>query len=160
MFTKLFSKKKLQVIAPITGEVVSLKEVPDPVFSEGMMGEGIAIIPQEGGIHSPVEGTIILVADTSHAIGIQATDGTEILIHIGLETVTLKGEGFKTHVQVGDAVSIGQLLIEADWDYLNEHAKSILTPVIITNSSSRNIKSSTITQCIANETVLLTISTQ
>lgn len=158
MFNKLFNKKKLQVVAPITGEVVTLEHVPDPVFSEKMMGEGIAILPQEGGIYSPVEGTIILVADTGHAIGIQATDGTELLIHIGLETVTLEGQGFNTYVQVGDEVSIGQLLIEADWNYLKEHAKSILTPIIITNSSSRTVNSVVTSQCIAGETVLLTIS--
>lgn len=158
MFTKLFKKKKLQIVAPITGEVVTLDLVPDPVFSEKMMGEGIAILPKEGGVYSPVEGTIILVADTGHAIGIKATDGTELLIHIGLETVTLEGKGFTSHVQVGEAVSIGQLLIEADWDYLKEHAKSILTPLIITNSSSRIVKLVDASQCKAGETAVITIS--
>ena len=109
MFKKLFGKKEepiktVQLLAPITGTALSLDNVPDPVFSEKMMGDGIAIEPSEGIVVSPVDGEIIQVFPTKHAIGIRAKNGTEILIHIGLETVSLKGEGFETHVkQIGRA---------------------------------------------------------
>ena len=94
MLSKLFKKRKLQIYAPVNGEVIPLDQVPDPVFSQKMMGEGVAIMPHNGNIHAPIEGTVILVSDTKHAIGLRSSDGTEILIHIGLETVSLKGKGF------------------------------------------------------------------
>ncbi|QED46840.1 PTS sugar transporter subunit IIA [Cytobacillus dafuensis] len=158
MFSNLFKKRKLQIFAPVNGEVLSLDKVPDPVFSEKMMGEGVAIMPDEGNIHAPIEGTVILMPDTKHAIGIRSKDGTEILIHIGLETVSLKGNGFNTHVIMGDSISIGQLLIEVDWSYLKEHAESIITPIVITNSSDRVIQFENIKQGFAGETVLMTVS--
>jgi sugar PTS system EIIA component len=135
MVFNFFKKQKVQIFAPVTGEIISIGQVPDPVFSEKMMGEGIAIIPTGGDICSPVEGTIIQVAPTKHAIGILAEDGTEILVHIGLETVALKGEGFTVSVNMGEKVSVGQLLVKVDWDYIKTHAKSIITPIVITNSN-------------------------
>lgn len=157
MFSKLFNKK-LQVIAPITGKVIGLKDVPDPVFSEKMMGDGIAIVPEGGSILSPVEGKVILTAETKHAIGIQAKDGTELLIHIGLETVTLKGEGFRCLVHEGETVSIGEPLIEADWAFLKEHAANIVTPIVITNGQAKKIEVFNMNECKAGETVLMTVS--
>ncbi|MGE6258508.1 PTS sugar transporter subunit IIA [Heyndrickxia sporothermodurans] len=132
----LFKKEKeeLKIYAPVNGQIIPIEEVPDPVFSEKMMGEGIAIIPTSGNIYSPVDGTIIQVAPTKHAIGILTKDGTELLIHVGLETVSLQGEGFNVSVQKGDKVSSGQLLIEVDWEYIKTHAKSMVTPIVITNS--------------------------
>ncbi len=137
MVFSFFKKSKLQIIAPVNGEIIPLKEVPDPVFSQKMMGEGIAIIPSGGNIHAPVNGTVILIAATKHAIGIRAEDGTEILIHIGLETVALNGEGFRLAVNNGDKISVGQLLIEVDWDFINNHGKSTVTPIVITNNDGR-----------------------
>jgi sugar PTS system EIIA component len=137
MVFSFFKKSKLQMIAPVNGEIIPLEEVPDPVFSQKMMGEGIAIIPSGGNIHAPVNGTVILIAATKHAIGIRAVDGTEILIHIGLETVALNGEGFRVAVNSGDKISVGQLLIEVDWDYINNHGKSTVTPIVITNNDDR-----------------------
>lgn len=154
----VFKKRKLQIFAPVQGEVLSLNNVPDPVFSEKMMGEGVAIMPSGGNIHSPIDGIIILVADTKHAIGIRSKDGTEILIHIGLETVSLNGEGFNTHVKIGDSVSIGQLLVDVDWTYLREHAESIITPVVITNSNDRDIQVEDMNEGFVGETVLMTVS--
>jgi sugar PTS system EIIA component len=135
MVFNFFKKQKLQIFAPTNGEIIPLEQVPDPVFSEKMMGEGIAIIPTGGDICSPVEGKIIQIAPTKHAIGILAEDGTEILVHVGLETVALKGEGFTVLVNMGEKVSVGQLLVKVDWDYIKTHAKSIVTPIVITNSN-------------------------
>lgn len=158
MLSKLFNKRKLQILAPVNGQIVPLDQVPDPVFSGKMMGEGIAIMPENGNIHSPIEGTVVLVSDTKHAIGLRSNDGTEILIHIGLETVSLKGKGFTVLVAAGDTVSVGQSLIEVDWDYIREHAKSIITPIVITNSAERNVKLEVTKEGIMGETVLMTIS--
>ncbi|AMQ06992.1 PTS glucose transporter subunit IIA [Sporosarcina sp. FSL K6-1540] len=160
MLSKLFKKSKLQIFAPINGEIIPLDQVPDPVFSQKMLGEGVAIMPKKGSIHAPIDGTVILVSDTKHAIGLRSSDGTEILIHIGLETVSLKGNGFTVLVKAGDAVSVGQSLIEVDWDYISEHAKSIITPIVITNSAERNVKCEVAKEGIMGETVLMTISTK
>ncbi|MEH6991937.1 PTS glucose transporter subunit IIA [Neobacillus drentensis] len=130
-------KSKLQILAPVNGAIIPLEEVPDPVFSQKMMGEGIAVIPTAGNIHAPVNGTVILIAATKHAIGIRADDGTEILIHAGLETVALNGKGFVLAVHEGDRISVGQLLIEVDWDYIQKHVKSTVTPIVITNSQEK-----------------------
>ncbi|MED3574010.1 PTS sugar transporter subunit IIA [Cytobacillus praedii] len=160
MLSRLFNKRKLQILAPVKGDMLSLEQVPDPVFSEKMMGDGVAIMPEDGGIHSPIEGKVILVADTKHAIGIRANDGTEILIHVGLETVSLQGKGFETLVKMGDSVSIGQPLIEVDWNFIKENAASIITPIIITNSAEKQIEHQPIQTCIPGETVLMTVTSK
>ena len=131
----IFKKEKDSIYAPVNGEILPLSEVPDPVFSQKMMGEGIAMIPEAGKVFSPVKGSVILIAETKHAIGIREVDGTEILIHVGLETVSLNGEGFTIAVNVGDKVSTGQLLMEFDLDTIKKRAKSIITPIVITNSN-------------------------
>ncbi|MDP4086465.1 MAG: PTS glucose transporter subunit IIA [Bacillota bacterium] len=140
MFFNLFKKAKLQIIAPIDGKIIPIEEVPDPVFNQKMMGVGVAIIPSKGDIQAPVSGTIIQVAPTKHAVGILAEDGSEILIHVGLETVSLKGEGFNVLVKQGEKVSVGQSLLEVNWDYIQTHAKSIVTPIVITNSHGSDKK--------------------
>lgn len=156
----LFKKKPLQIVAPVTGAVIPIQEVPDPVFSQKMMGEGIAVIPSEGNIYAPVNGTVILVAATKHAIGIRAEDGTEILIHVGLETVALNGTGFTVAVKEGEKVSTGQLLLEVDWDYIRKNAKSIVTPIIITNSDDgkRQYAMTEDVKAIQGKTVIISAS--
>lgn len=157
MLSKLFNKKKgLEVFAPIHGDIVPLDQVPDPVFSQKMMGEGIAIMPTDGKVHAPIDGTVVLVADTKHAVGLKAKDGTEFLIHIGLETVNLKGEGFTTLVKAGDQVTVGQPLVEVDWAYIGEHATSTITPIIVTNSDERTVAFNDEKKGIVGETVLFT----
>lgn len=158
MLSNFFTKQKLKVLAPLSGEVVSLEEVPDPIFSEKMMGEGIAIMPTEGNIYSPFEGIVIFVAESKHAIGLRSKDGVEVLIHIGLETVSLKGKGFNLHVNVGEAISPKQLLMEVDWPYLKEHVPSIVTPMVITNSAEMDIQLVKTNNCTFGETVLMNIS--
>jgi sugar PTS system EIIA component len=137
MFKKLFGKKEtvktIEVKAALTGTAVNLEEVPDPVFAERMMGDGIAIEPSEGVVVSPVNGEVVQVFPTKHAIGIRAENGAEILIHIGLETVSMKGEGFETHISKGSKVSEGDKLVTFDLELVKEKAKSTVTPMIITN---------------------------
>ena len=120
-------------VSPIKGEIKPLSEVPDAVFSQKMMGDGFAIIPSEGTIVSPVSGTIVTFFPTKHAIGIQADSGREILIHVGIDTVKLDGEGFEALVSQGDHVEEGQPLLKVDLEYVAEHAPSIITPIIFTN---------------------------
>lgn len=136
MAWKFFKKDQLQIFTPVDGKVIPLEEVPDPVFSQKMMGEGVAVIPETGNVYAPVTGTIIQIANTKHAVGILAKDGTEILIHVGLDTVSLKGEGFHVPVNMGDEVSMGDLLIEVNWEFLKANQKNIVTPIVITNSQN------------------------
>lgn len=110
-----------------------LSEVPDQVFSQKMMGDGFGIIPADGKILSPVNGEVTSIFPTGHAVGITANNGSEVLIHFGIDTVNLKGEGFIKHVQTGDKVTAGQLLIEVDINFVKERVPSIITPVIFTN---------------------------
>lgn len=120
-------------VAPISGELLPITEVPDPVFSGKMMGDGFAIKPNDGTVVSPVNGKIINVFPTKHAIGITADDGREILIHFGIDTVKLNGEGFEAFVAEGDNVKAGQILLKVDLDYIANNATSTITPIIFTN---------------------------
>jgi PTS system glucose-specific IIA component len=135
IFGKLFGKKEKTetLVAPLTGKIVSIDQVPDPVFSQKMMGDGVAIEPSEGVVVAPVDGEIIQVFPTKHAVGLRSKAGLEILIHIGLETVNMNGEGFEAHVQAGDRVKAGDRLITFDLELVKEKAKSTMTPIIITN---------------------------
>ncbi len=148
----------LEFTSPITGELLPIADVPDQVFSGKMVGDGFAINPTEGKVFSPVNGTVVTVFPTKHAIGIAADNGTEILIHIGIDTVNLKGEGFTSHIEQGDLVEQGQLLMEMDLDYLTKHAASIITPIVFTNleegQSIHLIKSGAVT---AKDTKILEI---
>ena|SRR5690554_3143643 len=153
-------KPSIEILAPVNGKIIPITEVPDPVFSEKMMGEGIAFIPVDGKFCSPVNGKVIQVFPTKHAIGIVADDGTEILIHIGLETVALKGEGFTTAVEVGEKVVAGQLLVDVDLDYIRKHASSIVTPMVITNSvgSEKEYVMTRETEGSVGKTIVITVS--
>ena len=121
------------ITLPIKGELIPITEVPDQVFAGKLMGDGFAIIPEEGLVVSPVNGKIINVFPTKHAIGIQSDGGREILIHIGIDTVNLKGEGFETLIHEGDTVEVGQSLLKVDLPYIEENATSTITPIVFTN---------------------------
>lgn len=126
------SKKVPEVIlAPLTGKAVPLSEVPDPVFSDKVLGDGVAIIPADGKIVSPVDGEISTVAETGHAYGFTSEDGQEILVHVGLETVSLNGECFKVYGKAGDKVKKGDLVAEVDLGYLKEKEINPITPVLL-----------------------------
>jgi glucose PTS system EIICBA or EIICB component len=120
-------------MAPLKGELKPITEVPDQVFAGKMMGDGFAIVPVEGTIVSPVNGKIVNLFPTKHAIGILSDTGREILIHVGIDTVNLKGQGFETLVAENDVVEQGQPLLKVDLDYIKEHATSIITPIVFTN---------------------------
>ena len=124
-------KSRSVVYSPLTGKAVPLEQVPDPVFSEKVLGDGVAIIPEDGRIVSPVDGQIESVAETGHAYGFSTEDGLELLVHVGLETVSLKGECFKVHVKEGDQVKKGDLVAEVDLKYLAEKNINPITPVLI-----------------------------
>ena len=120
-----------KILSPMTGEAVGLGEVPDPVFSQKIVGDGMAVIPSEGKLLSPVDGEIISVADTKHAYGLRTAEGLELLIHVGLETVHLNGECFQVFVKPGDKVKAGDLLAEVDLAYLKERGINPITPVLV-----------------------------
>ncbi|AQR96259.1 beta-glucoside-specific PTS transporter subunit IIABC [Clostridium saccharoperbutylacetonicum] len=124
------------IYSPIEGKVVPLNEVNDPMFSEKMMGNGVAIIPKEGRVVSPVNGTVNAVFDTKHAIGIVSNEGAEILIHIGLDTVKLGGKFFDAKIKVGDSINVGDLLVEFDIEEIKKAGYDVITPVIITNTAA------------------------
>ena len=119
------------ILAPLTGKVVPLEQVPDAVFSQKILGDGVAIIPEDGKIYAPVNGEVASVAETLHAYGFTSDDDLEILIHIGLDSVALKGEGFTSHVRVGDMVKAGDLIAEVDLEFLKSRNVPIITPVLI-----------------------------
>ncbi|GGP08488.1 beta-glucoside-specific PTS transporter subunit IIABC [Oceanobacillus neutriphilus] len=125
-----------KILSPITGEVVPLNQVNDKVFSQKMMGEGIAIQPNVGKVVAPFDGAVEMVFETKHAIGLKSYDGCELLIHVGLDTVELKGEHFKAHVESGQEFKAGDLLLEFDIGQIKKAGFEITTPVIITNSSA------------------------
>ena len=119
------------ILSPVTGKAVALEQVPDPVFSQKIIGDGMAVIPQDGRIVSPVTGEVASVADTLHAFGFRTDDGVELLVHVGLETVALKGECFQVHVKAGDRIQAGDLVAEVDLAFLAEKQIDPITPVLI-----------------------------
>ena len=126
-------------VSPITGEIVPLTEVPDKVFSTGMMGPGFGIKIEDGEIKSPVDGKVAMIFPSKHAIGLITDSGLEVLIHIGLDTVKLDGKGFELFVEADQKVSRGDTLIKVDLPYVTENAPSTITPVIFTNEQGKEV---------------------
>ena len=123
------------IASPLIGNVVPLDQVPDQVFASGAMGKGIAIDPTDGVVVAPVKATVNLVFPTGHAIGLTTENGAELLIHIGMDTVSLAGKGFKTYVEAGQVVEAGQKLIEFDLATIRDAKLPVITPVIVTNTA-------------------------
>lgn len=121
------------IILPMKGKIIPITEVPDKIFSNKMLGDGFAMIPEDGLVVSPVNGSIVKIFPTNHGIVLLAEDGTEVLIHIGIDTVVLGGKGFKKLVNEGDTVTSGQSLLQVDLDYLEDHNISAVTPIVLTN---------------------------
>ena len=128
------AKAAVNVGAPVSGELIPMNQVNDPTFAQEIMGKGAAIIPEEDVFVSPVNGTVQMVFDTKHAIGFVSDEGAEVLIHVGLDTVNLKGKYFEALVKNGDKVSIGTPVLKADLKQIKKEGYDTVTPVIITNS--------------------------
>lgn len=136
LFNKLFKAKDdgIAIASPADGRTVPLSEVPDPTFAEGILGKGIAIRPSGCQVKSPCDGTVDLMFDTGHAVNLRSADGVEILIHIGVDTVSLKGEGFRTFRKSDESVRKGDLLIEFDAELLKSKGFELIIPMIICNT--------------------------
>ena len=127
-------KEPEKVLSPVAGKAVSLSEVSDPVFSQEVLGKGIAVIPSDGNFLAPISGEVIVMFDTGHAVSIRGDNGAEIIVHIGLDTVQLKGQHFTIHAKRGDRVQAGDLLITADLEKIRAAGYDVITPVIICNT--------------------------
>ncbi|UJL47003.1 PTS system trehalose-specific EIIBC component [Virgibacillus sp. NKC19-16] len=147
-------EKEEMIYAPLSGRVVELENVPDPTFSQKMMGDGLAIEPSDGKVVAPFDGEIVQVFPTKHAVGLQGESGVEVLIHIGLETVALDGEGFEAHVKQGDQVKTGDPLITFDLAFIKEKAANHVSPVIITNGDTLEIEKTQQEKLVAGESIL------
>lgn len=132
MFNIFKKKKYVDIYSPINGRLLKIEDVPDPVFSQKMVGDGVALEPKEGIVYSPVNGTLIQLFPTKHALGIKTEEGLEILIHIGMDTVEMKGNGFESFVSEGEKVKIGNKLLKFDME-LVEKEHPLTSPIIITN---------------------------
>ena len=145
----------IAVWSPVKGEVLELQQVEDAAFSAGILGKGCAIVPTEGEIYAPVDGVLTTLFPTKHALGITSDDGVEVLIHIGLNTVQLNGEGFTAHVQQGARVSRGQHLLSFDLADVKSKGYCLQTPVIITNTKDYLEILSTMQKEVVPDDVLL-----
>ena len=125
-----------EVKSPISGKVIALEKVNDPVFSSGAMGKGIAIEPTDNRVYAPFNGTIEFIADTKHAIGLLSEDGVEVLIHVGMDTVKMQGRGFNVKTSANSKVKAGDLLLEFDKNAIEKEGYSLITPVVITNADN------------------------
>jgi len=135
--TNLVSEEdKSLILSPLNGKAIALEEVPDSTFATGILGLGAAVEPSEGKIVAPYDGTVETLFDTKHAIGLNLLNGAELLVHIGINTVELKGEGFTAHVAEGDSFKKGQTLITFDIDFIKKKGYNVVTPVIISNSDN------------------------
>lgn len=156
-FSRLFGKDTAQREAlgsPMDGELMALDAVADPVFSGKVLGDGAAVRPAVGQVLSPVDGEISTLPDTAHAVGVTSTLGAELLIHVGRDTVNLKGEHFSPKVKEGDKVKRGQLLLEFDREALLEKGFDLDTPVIVTNSDDFELEPTPVGPVQAGQTIL------
>ncbi|MBC2455795.1 PTS sugar transporter subunit IIA [Clostridium beijerinckii] len=128
-----FFKKPLTIIAPISGKTINLNEVPDPVFAEKMAGDGIAINSTGDIVVAPCDGTISLIMDSGHAFAITTNNGIELLVHVGLETVSLNGEGFEVLKSVNTKVTAGTPILKLDRSFIESKGISLITPVLVAN---------------------------
>lgn len=135
LFQNLLSgKNKCRIIAPVSGKLVSVKEAKDPTFRDEILGKSVTVIPSENRFYSPADGVVTTVFPTGHAVAITTTDGAEVLIHVGINTVKLNGKFFNLHVKEGQKVSAGDLLLEADIEQIQKEGYQIITPIIICNT--------------------------
>ncbi len=129
------NKKRGEVLkAPLAGKTIPMSEVSDPTFGQEILGKGVAIIPSVGKVVAPIDGTVEMIFDTKHAISMSSDSGIQLIIHVGLDTVTLKGEPFTTHVEAGQKIKAGELLLEFDIEAIRTAGLDTVTPIVICNS--------------------------
>src|SRR5699024_10751025 len=154
-------KATISLTAPLSGDVVSLEEVPDDVFSQKMMGDGVAIKPSEGKVVSPADGEIVSVFPAKHAVALRTDDGAELLIHMGLDTVNLNGEPFDIKVSAQNKIKKGAPLAQMNIDLLKEKGYNTITPIIITNGDQFKVNHETRQSSVtAGEDALVDIYTE
>ena len=133
-FKKLFRKKTDDLYAPMAGKAIPITQVSDPTFAEAMLGNGVAIEPADGKVYAPCDATVDMMFDTGHAVSLIADFGAEVLIHVGLETVSLGGKHFTIHAKNGDKVKKGDLLMEFDLEAIKAEGFNTITPMLVCNS--------------------------
>lgn len=132
-------EKEVSIYKPVNGEIIDLSQVPDPVFSERMVGDGFAIKPTDGEVYAPVSGEVTLLPEGYHAIGIKTEEKIEVLVHFGLETVELKGDGFTSFVKIGDKVMKGDKILSVDIEKIKDRVPSLVTPCIVANLENNKL---------------------
>ena len=162
IFSKLFGKNEGKLnpnhlYAPMAGAAVSVSEVPDPTFAEGMLGDGIAIIPTDGKVCAPCDATVDMMFTTGHAVSLTTESGAEILIHVGLETVSLEGKPFDVKVASGDKVKKGQVLMIADLEAIKAAGLNTITPMLVCNSADFSTFNKTTGADVTNADVVVEI---
>ena len=157
-FKKLFGKNTDDFYAPMAGKAVPISEVPDPTFAEGMLGNGIAIEPSEGKVYAPCDATVDMMFTTGHAVSLVADCGAEVLIHVGLETVSLEGKPFKVYAASGDKVKKGQLLMEVDLEAVKAAGLPIITPMVICNTDEYPTFKTVVGKNVTNDDVVIELA--
>ena len=162
LFDELFGSKDkkavdVEIYAPLSGEIVNIEDVPDVVFSEKIVGDGIAIRPTGNKLVAPVDGVVGKIFETNHAFSMESKEGVELFVHFGIDTVELKGEGFTRVAQEGQSVKRGDTIIELDLALLEAKAKSVLTPVVISNMDEISNMEKKSGEVVAGDSVVLVL---
>lgn len=157
-FDKLFGKKLDALHAPVAGKAVPVSQVPDPTFAEELLGKGIAIEPSEGKVFAPCDATVDMMFETGHAVSLVADCGAEVLIHVGLETVSLKGKHFTVHAANGDKVKKGDLLIEFDLEAIKAAGFPTITPMVLCNSDDYDTFNVHVDKNVTNADVVIEVA--
>lgn len=157
-FKKLFGKNTDNLYAPMAGKAVPITQVPDPTFAESMLGNGIAIEPYEGKVYAPCDATVDMMFTTGHAVSLVADCGAEVLIHVGLETVSLEGKPFTIHAANGDKVKKGQLLIEVDLEAVKAAGLPTITPMVICNTDNYSTFNTIVGKEVTNNDVVIELA--
>ena len=158
IFKKLFGKPMDELFAPVAGNAVPVSKVPDPTFADEILGKGIAVEPTEGKVFAPCDATVDMMFETGHAVSLVADCGAEILIHVGLETVSLKGEHFTVHAATGDKVRKGDLLIEFDLEAIKAAGFNTITPMVICNSTDYATIKTNVDKPVTNSDVVMELA--
>ena len=157
-FKKLFGKSMDELSAPVAGNAVPVSQVPDPTFAEELLGKGIAIEPTEGKVYAPCNATVDMMFVTGHAVSLVADFGAEVLIHVGLETVSLKGKHFTVHAANGDKVKKGDLLIEFDLEAIKAEGFNTITPMLVCNSADYGTFNTSVGKAVTNADVVIELA--